>query len=245
MGGANAFAGFHFQLDIVLLEGIESWLRLSPSDHQSLSVFTEILSDAVIASANEPIVAVQVKLTQSTTAIRKGLGDLLSVHEVALSVAPDNADDIAYRLVFRSGDLDEAHAAVKRWVAEDPKPRRHIGRNLTLDIKHDPAGEIVSLLANEFLAENPEALRQGWIGDLLEAASVSSSDGRFSALAATGRRIWGTLAGLRRRSSRRRGIHLVSPRDRAPTKPGRGTVLTGQQPTITDLTSGRFAERPL
>lgn len=239
-GGSYAMAGFHFQLDIALLKILESW----QSGSVGFKASVERLSDIAVEDADEPTVVIQAKLTQTPATLRKGLDDLLSIHEVVLREAPDRADEVRYGLAFRSGDPAAAQATVEKWVAVEPAARRLLAEQLTIDEQQDPGGEIVSLLANHYLAERPQDLRRQWTGGLLEAVGSMTPEARKEALKLRLEEIEDRLGSLERRAQRHGGVYVVAPTDVPPSESHPGEVLEGQQPNFDQLRAGYFANRP-
>lgn len=240
-GGSYAMAGFHFQLDLALLKILESWKLSGPAGFKAS---VETLSDIAVENADEPTVVIQAKLTQTPAALRKGLDDLLSIHEAALREAPDRAEEVRYGLTFRSGDPAAAQTTVEEWVAVEPAARRPLVEQLTIGRHQDPGGEVVSLLANRYLADRPRDLRRQWAGGLLEAVGRGTPEAREEALKLRLEDIEDRLSSLERRAQRHGGVYVVAPTDVPPSESPPGEILEGQPPTFGQLRGGYFADRP-
>jgi len=243
-GGARALTGFHFQLEVALLAHLEAWLRLAPSERDAQQTFVEELSDVVTEAADQPLVVVQVKRTQTPATLRKGLDDLLSVDEVAQAEAPERAGEIEYGLVFRSADPEAAQSVIDGWADLDPGRRSPLASRVQIGVQADPGGEIEALLSHRLRAEEPQRLRHEWVGSLLGSVGFPTAEERRAEMRTTTGQIWRRLTDLDRARKPSGGIYLVSPTDAAPEQPERGKVLTGQQPDFRYLRQGYFAERP-
>jgi hypothetical protein len=243
-GGPLALAGFHFQLEVALLEHLETWLRLSSSERDGQETFIEELSDIVLKAADQPLVVMQVKLTQTPATLRKGLDDLLSVHEVVRAEAPGRAAEIEYGLAFRFADPKAAQSVIDRWADIDPGIRQPLASRVQIGVHPDPGGQIESLLSNTLRALEPQSIRYEWVGSLLRSAASPTVDERRAQMHVSTQQIWRKLTDLDRARKSSGAIYMVSPQDVAPEQPEPGKVLTGQQPDFRYLRQGYFAERP-
>jgi len=242
-GGERAIVGFHYQFLQTLFETAKAYLTLPPARRGTPTVSSEWLSDLTNASDSEVFVITQVKYTQSSGMVISALADLWRIHDVASTSTPDLLPRLRFRVLSARSFLKNVSKTIENWspdgIADDDPSLSAFRSRIQIELHSDPENDLLALLANEFCAENPLAIMQAWLGRLLEAAAESNGYKQV------GRQIWNDMHQLERVkvTSRAKGIHVWTTRDRAPDSVREGKVLTGEQPLVFHLREGYFSRR--
>ena len=243
-GGAAALSGFHYQFLVTLCCAVKGWLELEKGTRAKPEIFAELLSDVLTIRADGTIIVAQVKLRQSSQAVRAALDEFWAIVELARRVVPELVPELTFQIVSRERELANVEAAVNRWCptaapAASDAVVADFRRRITTLVAADPEAETVALLVNGLGAERPLDLIRSWLGRLLGGA------GSTETLRAVANDIWQDLHTLEAATdhSRLGWAYAWTASDQAPAQVEHGDFLTGQLPSPRDLRTGRFAPR--
>ena len=243
-GGAAALSGFHFQFLVTLYAGVRRWLELDTNARAKPEIFGELLSDVLTIGADGTIIVAQVKLRQSSQAVRAALDEFWAIVQLARRVVPELVPELTFQIVSRERELANVEATVDRWCPTAPPAASDavvadFRRRIRTLVTSDPEAETVALLVNSLGAERPLDLIRSWLGRLLGSARSPET------LRSVANDIWQDLHDLEAATDHRRigWAYAWTASDQTPAQVEHGDFLTGQLPSPRDLRTGRFAPR--
>ncbi|MEA2237041.1 MAG: hypothetical protein QOC81_1765, partial [Thermoanaerobaculia bacterium] len=149
-----------------------------------------------------------------------------------------------YRIVSARSKISDVRGILSSWKPQDAADTDQILQDFRdrvhIEIDADPESELLTLLANEFRADEPLAATHRWLGRLIHAASTQNG------FVAAGKEIWNDLNGLSvaaDANKTRPSIYFWQQRDRPPVGVQTGSYLTGERPLPRHLRLGFFANR--
>ncbi len=241
-GGIVNLRGFHYQLTTALKQLIRNWSEKSEEERARpwTGLLVEALSDWATLDG-DCVIACQVKLTQSSGAVRGALTEFWLIDHIASETVPELHSRLKFRVVSQHATLKDTRAAIARWKPTDEVLEEDLSvflRKVSAIIEPDPDIEILAMLANRFHSVDPLEKLSVWLGRLIRG---SNSERGFDEALLT---IWSELQSLEvhERLSQPLG-YFWTDRDRAPNSLAQGPVLIGQRPTVRHLRNGYFANR--
>jgi hypothetical protein len=241
-GGIVALRGFHYQLITVLVQLIRNWSEKAEDERsRPLSgLLLEALSD-LTTEDDTGVVACQVKLTQSSGAVRSALEEFWLIDQIALRTVPQLHNRLKFRIISRQTTLRDVTGTIEKWSPAgetDAMLLESFLKKVSATVEPDPEAEFLAILANRFHATDPLEKLTTWLGRLLRG---STSDRGFEEALLN---IWSDLQTLHAQDWLRRPPgYLWTDNDLPPKAVTNGPVLVGQRPTIGHLRNGYFANR--
>jgi len=187
------------------------------------------------------VIACQVKLTQSSAAVRGALMEFWLIDQLASRIVPELRSRLKFRVISQRTTLHDVGAAIERWIPTDEVSVEDLAsfrRRVSATVEPDPDIGILAVLANRFHSVDPLEKLSAWLGRLIRGSN--SERGFDEALLW----IWSELQSLEDQDRRNQPLgYFWTDQDRPPDSLSTGPVLVGQRPTIHHLRKGYFANR--
>lgn len=229
-GGGVSLLGFRYQLLVTLREVISAFLH----DPSAPSVLSESVSDITRIPAGKAVVVVQVK--RVLRSVSDALQHLWEIHRVNGDRPTPLVEPIEYLIVCSEDRLADSRSAIERWHSSDDSALLAEFRNsVSVRVNFNPESEILELLVNRLGAREPVRLMHAWVGRLMRPGESTVAD------------IWNELTALKHDHVRGQSwpFRLWRAADRPPSTVPQGRVLLGVRPTVEQMKSGYFCERPI
>jgi hypothetical protein len=235
-GGEGALSGFHYQFAVTVREMVRRF-RDEPEAAASPAIIAEALEDLVSVEASGDVVITQIKRSAARDKVMSTLDGFLRIDRLARRLNPAIPNP-RYQIVVAKGDVVTARGWVREWTHVNARVRKEMAARVRVEHQPDPRLEALGMLANDIGAADPVVVFDRSLAALFNGA------GEGATFAGAAQAVWSILLDASRTPPGPREVYVWTERDRQPSGPARGPVLTGRQPDVPDLRAGSFSPRP-